>query len=177
MSRLRVEHGGRCGAAEGTDVRQQIAIAPGSLLVAAATASGQVPPPVTAPGPLAVVTKLYQEYAAQAVIDSPEFSMEDLFGRPRAAMARYLDDPLIALVLADRACSARKQEVCNLDFMPIWDAQDAAGATVKISEGKDPSRVPAEIHFPTACAISPSSWSRAPLAGAFTTSSTTRDRW
>jgi hypothetical protein len=128
-------------------VRQQIAIAAGSLLVAAATASGQVPPPVTAPGPLAVVTKLYQEYAAQAVIDSPEFSMEDLFGRPRAAMARYLDDPLIALVLADRACSARKQEVCNLDFMPIWDAQDAAGATVKISEGKDPSRVAAEIHF------------------------------
>ncbi len=127
-------------------MRQQIAIVAGSLLLAAATASGQVPATVTAPGPLAVVTKLYQEYAAQAVIDSPEFSMEDLFGRPRAAMARYLDDPLIALVLADRACSARKQEVCNLDFMPIWDAQDAAGATVKISEGKDPSRVPAEIH-------------------------------
>jgi hypothetical protein len=128
-------------------VRQQIAIAAASLLVTAAPASAQVPPSVTAPTPLAVVTKLYQEYAAQAVIDSPEFSMEDLFGRPKAALARYLDDPLIGLVLADRACSARKQEVCNLDFMPIWDAQDAAGATVRISEGKDPSRVQAEIHY------------------------------
>jgi len=114
------------------------------LLLALTAASVQ---PAAPPGPLELVTKLYQEYAATAVIDSPELNLEDLFGRPRTAMAHYLDDPLIALVLADRACSERKQEVCNLDFMPIWDAQDAVGATVTISQAKDSARVVAEVRY------------------------------
>jgi len=91
------------------------------------------------------VARLYQDFAAEAVIDSPELSIEDLFGRPRAALARYLDDGLVALVLADRACSRRTGSVCQLDFAPIWDSQDPVGSTVKISQGKDASHVVVEL--------------------------------
>jgi hypothetical protein len=102
------------------------------------------------PGATAVsaVAKLYQDFAAEAVIDSPELSIEDLFGRPKATLSRYLDDALVSLVLADRACSRRTQEVCSLDFSPIWDAQDAVGTVVKISDAKDPSRVLVELQTP-----------------------------
>jgi len=106
--------------------------------------------PATAQAPsaaLAAVTKLYQDFAAEAVIDTAELSMPDLFGRPKAAMARYLDDELVALVLADRECSRRTHEVCNLDFAPIWDSQDMVGATVKIAAGKDSSHVQVEVRY------------------------------
>jgi len=105
-------------------------------------------PAASAGSAVAAVTRLYQDFAAEAVIDSPELSVPDLFGRPKATLARYLDDALIALVLADRACSQRTQEVCNLDFSPIWDAQDPVGTTVKIAPGSDPSRVDVVLQMP-----------------------------
>src|SRR5262245_18989407 len=77
----------------------------------------------SASGAVAAVAKLYQDFAAEAVIDTSELTIEDLFGRPKAALARYLDEELVALVLADRECARRTQGVCRLDFAPIWDAQ------------------------------------------------------
>lgn len=103
--------------------------------------------PAQTPGAVAAVAKIYQDFAAEAVIDTPDLSIEDLFGRPKLALARYLDDELVALVLADRACSQKKQEICNLDFAPIWDSQDMVGTTVKISGTKDPARVLVELKF------------------------------
>jgi len=123
-------------------------VAAALVLAAFSDARPCVAQPASTPGPLASVAKLYQEFAAEAVIDSPELVPLDLFGRPKAAMARYLDDSLVSLVLADRACAERTGEICHLDFSPIWDAQDAVGATVKLSSAKDPSRVAAEISFP-----------------------------
>ncbi len=98
-------------------------------------------------GAVAAVAKLYQDFAAEAVIDSAELSVEDLFGRPRAMLAKYLDDSLVALVLRDRECSRRSQGICNLDFAPIWDSQDPVGTTVKISEASDPTRVVVELRY------------------------------
>lgn len=95
----------------------------------------------------AAVARLYQDFAAEAVIDTQDYSIEGLFGRPKATLARYLDDRLVALVLDDRACSARTHEVCNLDFSPMWDSQDPVGTTVKIS-AIDASRVVVELHGP-----------------------------
>ena len=122
----------------------RIAIATGLCVLALARAGAAQPPS----GALAAVAKIYQDFAAEAIMDTPELSVPDLFGRPKASLARYLDDELVALVLADRECSRRKQEVCNLDFAPIWDAQDMVGATVKIAEGKDPARVSVELRYP-----------------------------
>lgn len=118
------------------------------VLLCALGLSTPAQPAASAASAVTAVAKLYQDFAAEAVIDSPELSIEDLFGRPRATLSRYLDAALVSLVLADRACSRRTQEVCNLDFSPIWDAQDAVGTVVKISEGKDPSRVLVELQTP-----------------------------
>jgi hypothetical protein len=94
------------------------------------------------------VAKIYQDFAAEAVIDTAELSILDLFSRPKAALARYLDDGLVALVMADRDCSRRKNEVCNLDFAPIWDSQDMVGVTVSIAPGRTADRVLVELKFP-----------------------------
>ena len=114
-----------------------------ACMLAVSSAAAQPPS-----GAMAAVVKLYQDFAAEAVMDTAELSILDLFSRPKAAMARYLDDELVALVLADRECSQRKNEVCNLDFAPIWDSQDMVGVTVKIAQGKTPDRVGVELKFP-----------------------------
>jgi len=116
-----------------------------SVFVVTSTAAAQ---PALTGSAASAVAKLYQDFAAEAVIESQDFTILDLFSRPKASLARYLDDALVALVLADRECSTRKQEVCNLDFAPIWDSQDMVGTTVKITPGKDPSRVQVELRFP-----------------------------
>jgi hypothetical protein len=114
-------------------------------IIGALLASTPAASPQTTPGAVAAIARLYQDYAAEAVIDSPDLSIADLFGRPKTTLARYLDEELVALVMADRACSARTQGVCNLDFAPIWDSQDPVGTTVKISQGKDASSVLVEL--------------------------------
>src|SRR5262245_37021019 len=96
-----------------------------SLALGAGAVAAQ---PSDTPAPVAAVAKIYQDFAGDAVIDTADLAPLDLFGRPKTAMARYLDDSLIALVLADRACSEKSGGVCNLDFAPIWDAQDMVGA-------------------------------------------------
>ena len=120
------------------------AVAAGACLLAFTPMAAVQAQPASA---AAAVAKLYQDFAAEAVIDTQDYTMLDLFSRPKAALARYLDDELVALVMADRACSEKKQEVCNLDFAPIWDSQDMVGTTVTIAEGKDPSRVQVELHM------------------------------
>jgi hypothetical protein len=114
-----------------------------TLVCLCALATTAVAQPLS--GAVGFVAKLYQDFASEAIFDSPEYATLDLFSRPKATLARYLDDDLVALVMADRACSERKREVCNLDFAPIWDAQDVAGTTVKISATKEPSRVLVEL--------------------------------
>jgi hypothetical protein len=124
-------------------VKQLLAVV--AVLASAAALSAQSS---DTPAPVAAVAKIYQDFAADAVIDSVDLAPPELFSRPKAVMAKYLDDSLTALALADRACSQKKQEVCALDFAPIWDAQDMLGATVEISATKNPSRVLVAISYP-----------------------------
>jgi hypothetical protein len=65
--------------------------------------------------------------------------------QPRPVLARYFDDRLVQLWLADRACAARTHEICNLDFMPMWASQDPAGTSVKILPTADSTRVDVEL--------------------------------
>ena len=118
----------------------------GACVLAMTTTAGAQPP--RAPTAVAAVAKIYQDFAAEAVIDTPDLSILDLFSRPKATLARYLDDALVALVVADGECSKRKQEVCNLDFAPIWDSQDMVGATVTITEGTSANRVRVDVTYP-----------------------------
>jgi hypothetical protein len=47
----------------------------------------------------------------------------DWFGDKRT-LATYFDSELTTLFLKDDECAKREQGVCNLDFDPIYDAQD-----------------------------------------------------
>ena len=74
--------------------------------------------------------------AANAPSDTPEGLIRSIYehhqpGRRReidtcrkSDLSRYCDARLTELFLKDCACSKRKQEVCNLDWDPFYDAQD-----------------------------------------------------
>ncbi len=47
----------------------------------------------------------------------------DWFGDKRT-LSKYFDKELTALFIQDDECQKREQGVCNLDFDPIYDAQD-----------------------------------------------------
>jgi hypothetical protein len=47
----------------------------------------------------------------------------DWFGDKRT-LSKYFDKELTALFIKDDECVKREQGVCNLDFDPIYDAQD-----------------------------------------------------
>jgi hypothetical protein len=77
---------------------------------------------------VAAVTRLYKDYAWEAVIEEP-IVPGSLLEQPRSVLARYFDDTLTAALLTDRACAAKAHGICNLDFDPIWASQDPDGAT------------------------------------------------
>ena len=95
----------------------------------------------------AVISRMYAEYAWETKDDSPS-KTEPLFSASSDAMDRYLDEPLIKAVLADRACQKRVQGECNLGFVPMWDSQDPGGATVTVAATEDTSLVRARILYP-----------------------------
>ncbi|MCP5197525.1 MAG: hypothetical protein H6974_12210 [Gammaproteobacteria bacterium] len=45
------------------------------------------------------------------------------------------------LILADRECQQRTQELCNLDFVPMWASQDPAAANLRVKLGTKPNEV------------------------------------
>ncbi|MFZ6817182.1 hypothetical protein [Undibacterium sp. Ji22W] len=79
----------------------------------------------------ALVAKLYKNYAFEAIRDESDLDGEFL-DRPRNVLLSYLTPSLAKLVLKDRKCAADTHEICNLDFMPLWDSQDPTGAIVRI---------------------------------------------
>jgi hypothetical protein len=64
------------------------------------------------------------------------------FGK-RESLSKYFDAALTALFIKDAECQERTHEICNLDFDPIYDAQDVDDKTtgLKISTVKqDPAQ-------------------------------------
>ena len=53
----------------------------------------------------------------------PWGNQPDWFGDKRT-LSKYFDKELTALFIKDDECEKREQGVCNLDFDPIYDAQD-----------------------------------------------------
>jgi len=53
----------------------------------------------------------------------PWRNQSDWFGDKRT-LSKYFDKELTALFIKDAECEKREQGVCNLDFDPIYDAQD-----------------------------------------------------
>jgi hypothetical protein len=55
----------------------------------------------------------------------------DWFGNKRT-LSKYFDKELTALFIKDAECVKREQGVCNLDFDPIYDAQDFEKETTNL---------------------------------------------
>jgi hypothetical protein len=81
--------------------------------------------------PIGVVMRLYHDYAYQSVIDQ-NVPYDNLTGEPESVLEQYFDPELTRLVLADQKCADTSEGICNIDFMVMWDSQDAKGVTVEI---------------------------------------------
>ena len=95
--------------------------------------------------PVATVVRLYKDYAWEAVIDQPNLISEGLLESSPGVLRKYFDGPLVALLLKDRTCG---QAICNLDFMPIWDGQDAGGTVASIKATENPEVVTVTLRQP-----------------------------
>ena len=93
-----------------------------------------------------LVTRLYREFAWETVIDEPLNSAPGFIDQPAPVLAKYLDKELVSLLIADRLC-ARKGEICNLDFPPLWDAQDIGATDLKIQATTDPKIVVVNFRY------------------------------
>jgi hypothetical protein len=88
----------------------------------------------------AVVARLYRDFRADA--DNPAVSFVD---QPQSVLARYLEPSLAHLLRAERACVARTQAVCRLDFAPLWASQDPDARDVQVRGTRDPAVVIATL--------------------------------
>lgn len=82
------------------------------------------------------------------MIEEPRSEPADLLRQPREVLARYFDGRLTDLILKDRAC-VKAFGLCALDFSPIWDSQDPAGTTVRISTEMALEEVTVRLSNPT----------------------------
>lgn len=95
---------------------------------------------------LDLVKRLYAAYAWETN-DAETAKHTPLFSEPAPVLARYFDAPLVRAVLQNRACQKRTGDICNLDFVPIWDSQDPGGVTVDVVPTRDSMIVQAHIHY------------------------------
>lgn len=88
------------------------------MLLLAAWPCGAQTPPMQAQRPLSpveIVRQLYQPYVADG--DAADFDSLQ-------AIADHADGALKALVARDRACEAKEQGICRIDFDPVINGQD-----------------------------------------------------
>jgi len=96
---------------------------------------------------VAFIARMYEEYSWETK-DSGSPGKKPLFSAPAAVLQRFFDAPLTKAILADRACEARVQGECNLDFDPMWNSQDPGGVTVQVVPTGDSMVVQARLHYP-----------------------------
>jgi hypothetical protein len=74
------------------------------------------------PAPVAAVSRLYREFAWEAVLAQPE--AQGLAQQPETVLQHYFTPKLASALAADAACASRRREICRLDFLPLWASQD-----------------------------------------------------
>jgi hypothetical protein len=98
---------------------------------------------------VAIVVKLYKHFAYEAVLDSPNDG-PGFINSPRPVLLSYLTPELTDLLLKDRECVDRTEEMCKLGFAPLWDSQDPAGVTVNISPTASKEKVMVQLRYVSA---------------------------
>lgn len=78
----------------------------------------------------AVVERLYQDFAWEAVLESDAPGLAE---QSKDVLRRYFTARLAGLIAEDSACAARRREICRLDFAPLWGSQDPSAEALKIT--------------------------------------------
>jgi hypothetical protein len=95
-----------------------------------------------------IVTKLYRDFAFEAVIEEPLNAGDGLMSQPRNVLRQYFTPKLIELILGEQRC-AENNGICQIDFLPLWDGQDVVGTTVQIRQGHTADTVTAKLQWVT----------------------------
>jgi hypothetical protein len=96
----------------------------------------------------AIVARLYHDYAWETVTSEPGDEYTTLMLEPRETLERYFDPTLAELIAKDAECAARTQEVCKLDFMPIWNGQDPGARNLAVTATDKPTIVRVRFDYP-----------------------------
>ena len=94
------------------------------LLVIFAPGNSHAAPRQNGSGDIALIAKLYKNFAGQAL-----GATQDVFGEPlqqqdETVLRQYFDPTLSALIVQDRECVSRRAEVSNMDFDPLFGSQN-----------------------------------------------------
>lgn len=100
---------------------------------------------VTPTPQVAAVSKLYEAFAYEAVVDYPVGA--GFTDQPKEVLLRYITPELYELIHRDRVCTMTTHEICRLDFVPLWGNQDPSGAVVSFEAGKSRNTVLAQLRF------------------------------
>jgi hypothetical protein len=108
---------------------------------------------VPSPSPRALVVSLYREFAWSSLF-APDPALrgphwQGVSQQSAEVLGRYFEPQLARLLVYDQECAARTQGICNLDFDPIFNAQDEAGASdLTVSSGAQ-EKVTVSIGYPS----------------------------
>lgn len=95
----------------------------------------------------ALVAQLYKAYDWETKSEQSS-NRRTLIEESREVLAQYFDNKLTGLMLKDRACVNKTEEVCNLDFSPIWASQDpSVPKKLNILGTNDPEIVLVELRY------------------------------
>lgn len=111
--------------------------------------SSAIAEPPTPIGGIAIVAKLYRDFAWEALIDEPKQSELELLNQPRQVLSQYFNNNLVSLLLKDRECQRKTHEICNLDFLPIWAGQDPGAYQLKVLATSNPNIVSVNFLYPS----------------------------
>ena len=100
---------------------------------------------VTPTPQVAAVSKLYEAFAYEAVVDDPVGP--GFIDQPKEVLLRYITPELYELIHRDRVCTSTTHEICRLDFVPLWGNQDPSGTTVSLESGKSRNTVVANLRI------------------------------
>ena len=104
-----------------------------------------------AESPVGAVNHLYHDFAWEAV-GAPS-SKHGLAQQPKAILLRYFTPQLSAALAADAECAARTQEICALDFLPLWASQDPAATNLQVTPGAQSGQVKVRYIYPPTGAV------------------------
>jgi hypothetical protein len=88
-----------------------------------------------------VVAHLYRDFAWEASDAGPASPDAFLSDQPESVLSRYFDPTLTKLIVKDRECQEKTHEICNVDFLIIWNSQDPSVSDLKITQGQSPEVV------------------------------------